>query len=331
MKFRFFRTLRRELEELGVQMTQYEGVLVAEGKNPSAAYLSAHIDRHGLICTGPNEFQYAAYITKFQGDLNGGSVSEQTYQKITSRFTQQLVEAYEPWSGTYLGQGTISKSVVCSKRNILLFDVQGLDHVYPGTPLAYVDRLKVRDSLISAQLDNVISVAAIIHLYRLGFQGTALFAAQEESGRSWRFLLEWFQRAGVSTNRLIVLDTSPYHNRAAAEKQDVVLRKQDINGVFDEERVEFLAKRCEKLGIPYSYKEDYIAEMNAIREKENKAPYSLGITELGRVSTASESQVTGATVQFPTTDYHTDSETTSLGAVESIMTLLKSITIDDVC
>ena len=37
---------------------------------------SAHIDRHGLICTGPNEFQYAAFVAGSRSDLLGNSVSE---------------------------------------------------------------------------------------------------------------------------------------------------------------------------------------------------------------------------------------------------------------
>ena len=325
----FFRTLRRELEELGVKVTQYEGVLVAEGKTPETAYLSAHIDRHGLVCTGPNEFQYSAFIEKYQGDLDGSSVSEQIYQRITSRFTQQLVEAYDPWSGAYLGQGTINRSIICSQRNTLLFDVHGLEHVFPGTPIAYVDRLKVNDGLISAQLDNVISVAAIIHLFRMGYEGTALFAAQEESGRSWRYLKEWFIRAGVSTDKLLVLDTSPYHDREAAEQQDIVLRRRDVHGEFDSQRVQVIEDQCEALGLRYSYKEDYIVEQNNLREKENKSLYSLGVTELGRLITSTQGKVTGATIQFPTTDYHTDSETTSLTAVESVMTLLAHLTIKE--
>ena len=58
----FFRVLQRELEERGAKVTWYEGLLVAEGANPQSLMLSAHADRHGLICTGPNEFQYAASV-----------------------------------------------------------------------------------------------------------------------------------------------------------------------------------------------------------------------------------------------------------------------------
>ena len=58
----FFRVLRRELEEVGAEVSYYHGVLVAQGSRPTELMLSAHIDRHGLMCTGPNEFQYAAFV-----------------------------------------------------------------------------------------------------------------------------------------------------------------------------------------------------------------------------------------------------------------------------
>ena len=33
----------------------------------------------------------------------------------------------------------------------------------------------------------------LIHILRHGFRGTALFTAEEEAGRSWRYVLERFQ------------------------------------------------------------------------------------------------------------------------------------------
>lgn len=46
----FFRVLQRELEERGAKVTWYDGLLVAQGCKPFSTMLSAHIDRHGLIC-----------------------------------------------------------------------------------------------------------------------------------------------------------------------------------------------------------------------------------------------------------------------------------------
>ena len=65
----FFRVLQRELEERGAKVTWYEGLLVAQGSRPESLMLSAHIDRHGLVCTGPDEFQYAAFVAGGRSDL----------------------------------------------------------------------------------------------------------------------------------------------------------------------------------------------------------------------------------------------------------------------
>jgi hypothetical protein len=78
-----------------------------------------------------------------------------------------------------------------------------LDAVVAGTPVAFKDRLQVSEGRLSGQLDNVLTAAALVYLFETGFQGTAFFTAQEEAGRSWRYLLEWFRRFGGSTNRLL--------------------------------------------------------------------------------------------------------------------------------
>ena len=190
----FLLYLKRELEEIGIKTQYYDGLLVAQGKNPTKGMLSAHIDRHGVICTGPNEFQFAAFLAKNRSDLRGNSLSEQTYQLIAKRYINQQVQAYEPWSGSYLGIGKISDAFMCEEINNLVFNIEGLSHLQPGTPIAFSDKLNIEDDLISAQLDNVISAAMIIYLYQNGFQGTAFFTAQEEAGKSWRYVYEWFRK-----------------------------------------------------------------------------------------------------------------------------------------
>ena len=151
---------------------------------------------------------------------------------IAERFRSQSVQAYEPWSGSYLGLGVIDNAYICERRKNLVFEVKGLEHLIPGTPVAFVDSLRTREGLLSAQLDNVFSAAVIVYLYRCGYRGRAFFTAQEEAGRSWRFLLEWFRRFDLGTERLLVLDTSPYPTREHAERQDVVLRHRDANASF---------------------------------------------------------------------------------------------------
>lgn len=316
----FFRVLRRELEEVGVTVERYLGVLVARGRDPESIVLSAHVDRHGLLCTGPNEFQYAAFITGNRGELTGDSVSEQMMASIADRFTGQRVQAHLPYTGTYLGQGIISSGYLCPNRHNLIFEIEGLEFLQPGTPVSFLDRLRVTGTHISAQLDNVLSVAMIVHLFRNGFAGTALLTAQEEAGRSWRYALSWLQREAILTRRLLVLDTSPYPTPEAAGAQDLVLRKKDATAEFDADFTVEIQDQCRALGISYSYKDSWIEEQNATRAK----PLSLGRTELGRLAAATVGQINGTTLQIPTTGYHTASETASLASVRGALRLLGS-------
>jgi putative aminopeptidase FrvX len=316
----FFRMLRRELEEVGAQVSYYQGILVAQGNHPHHLILSAHIDRHGLLCTGPNEFQYAAFIAGNQGELNGDSVSEQMLHTIENRFQGQRVQAHLPYTGTYLGQGEITHSYICPERKNLIFELTGLDFLQPGTPIAFLDRLRVVDGYISAQLDNVFSAALLIYLFLCGFQGTALFTAQEEAGRSWRYALSWFQRQRLTTQRLLVLDTSPFPTREVADSYHVVLRHQDTFGKFAEDLTQDLTDRCQQLGFNFCYKDLYIEAQNQLHGKS----YSIGRTELGRLVTTTDGAITGTTLQLPTTDYHTPNETASLASVKAMIQLLQT-------
>lgn len=324
----FFLSLKRELDEIGIKTTLYEGLLVAEGSDPDRGMLSAHIDRHGLICTGPNEFQYAAFMTQNRGDLTGDSIAEQTYMAIVERFKQQSVQAYEPWSGSYLGLGTIDNAYICERRKNLVFEVKGLEHLMPGTPVAFVDTLSAKNGLLSAQLDNVLSAAVIVYLYRAGYKGTAFFTAQEESGKSWRFLLEWFRRSDKDTDSLLVLDTSPYPNREQAELQHIVLRHRDANAKFDSPLTKEIEKLCRKLKIGYSFKDTYLKSENKKRVAEGMKKNSLGSTEMGRLTAASGGTIRGTTLQVPTTGYHTTSETVSVESVAKMLELLRHMYID---
>jgi putative aminopeptidase FrvX len=322
----FFRVLQRELEERGAAVTWYEGLLVARGCEPETLMLSAHIDRHGLICTGPNEFQYAAFVAGSRSDLLGNSVSEELMLTIADRFEGTPVFAYQPWSGAYAGSGTIGRASICEHRHNLIFEVVGLQHLVAGTPVALRDSLRIKDGFFVGQLDNVLTAAILVYLFEIGFQGTAFFTAQEEAGKSWRYLLEWFRRFGGSTNQLIVLDTSPYPTREEADRQQVVLRQRDANATFNGALTRQLEALCQEAGIAFSYKDRYIAEANEALAAAGQKPRSLGSTEMGRIIAASNGLVDGATLQIPTTGYHTMQETAAVEACEAFIKLLAGVT-----
>lgn len=321
----FFRVLQRALEERGAMVTWYEGLLVAQGKTPQSNMFSAHIDRHGLICTGPNEFQYAAFVAGSRSDLLGNSVSEQFMNKIADRFDAVPVMAYEPWSGAYYGTGVIKHSYICANRNNLIFEVDGLEYLVAGTPVAFTDRLRNYNGRLIGQLDNVLTAAILVHLFSLGYQGTAFFTAQEEAGKSWRYLLEWFRRFGDKTNQLIVVDTSPYPDIQTANEQHVVLRKRDANALFNADTTKKLEDHCRELGISYSYKDAYIEENNRLAAAKGLSLQSLGSTEMGRITASSNGLVHGTTLQIPTTDYHTMEESASIDSCKAFLQVLMKV------
>ena len=321
----FFRVLQRELEERGANVIWYEGLLVAQGRKPFSTMFSAHIDRHGLICTGPNEFQYAAFISANRSDLLNNSVSEELMTKITERFQAVPVFAYEPWSGAYRGNGMIKNSYVCKYRNNLIFEIDGLNDVVAGTPVAFKDKLKMHNGQLEGQLDNVLTAATIVHLFSLGFEGTAFFTAQEEAGKSWRYLLEWFRRFGGSTNRLFVVDTSPFPSIEEANRQQLVLREKDANAAFNKTATQLVEKLCQESQFTYVYKDRYVEAENERLIKAGEKPHSLGSTEMGRIIAASNGLVDGTTIQIPTSGYHTMQESASWESVEAFIKLLMAL------
>jgi putative aminopeptidase FrvX len=321
----FFRVLQRELEERGAQVTWYEGLLVARGSKPDSLMLSAHIDRHGLICTGPNEFQYAAFVAGSRSDLLGNSVGEQLMKKIVDRFSAEYVFAYEPWSGAYRGRGEITRAYICEYRNNLIFEVSGLEHLVAGTPVAFADALKITDQALVGQLDNVLTAAALVYLFELGFKGTVFFTSQEEAGKSWRYLLEWFRRFGNDSNQLIVVDTSPYPDFRAASQQHLVLRNKDANAQFNPQLTRKLVRLCEKHGVQYQMKDTYVEAINEQLRAKGDDPRSLGSTEMGRIISASNGLVDGTTLQIPTSGYHTMSESAPLSSVRAFLDVLTDL------
>ena len=325
----FFRCLQRELEERGAKVTWYEGLLVAQGSRPNHLYLSAHADRHGLVCTGPNEFQYAAFVAGARSDLLGNSVDEQLMRKVLDRYPQQSVYAYEPWSGAYRGRGHIESAYVCEYRNNVIFNITGLEHLVAGTPVAFTDTLTESELSVAAQLDNVLTVALLVYLFELGFEGTAFFTAQEEAGKSWRYLLEWFRRFGSSTNQLVVVDTSPYPSFEAAQAQNLVLRHCDANAQFNISLTERLQHICDRQNLSYQYKDDYVRQNNELLKQQGLPTHSLGSTELGRIVAASNGLVDGTTLQIPTSGYHTLSETAPLASILAFIDVVQALSCEN--
>ncbi len=215
-----------------------------------------------------------------------------------------------------------SRAFLRERRNNAIFEIQGLEHLVPGTPVAFTDRLTIGEETLSGQLDNVLTVAHLVHLFDHGFRGTACFTAQEESGSSWRFLMEWIRRRDTPIKQLIVVDTSPFAEAGVQDLPDLVLRTRDANAAFDPALQERLETLCRGEGLSFVYKDRYIEELDR-RAEPGTPPRSVGSTEMGRVIAASAGSVQGATLQIPTLGYHTLAETASIRSNEAFFRLLQ--------
>jgi hypothetical protein len=101
-----------------------------------------------------------------------------------------------------------------------------------------------------------------------------------------------------------------------------VLRQRDANAEFNVDTTRRLEAQCRALGIGYSYKDVYIDEKNRQAIQLGQKPQTLGSTEMGRITAASNGFVHGTTLQIPTTGYHTMEESASIEACEAFIRLL---------
>ena len=58
---------------------------------------------------------------------------------------------------------------------------------------------------------------------------------------------------------------------------------------------------------------------------QNGVKNSLGVTELGRIIKATKGQIQGTTLQIPTVEYHTSSETTYKRSVDKMIEVLRKL------
>jgi putative aminopeptidase FrvX len=318
----FMEHLYADFKALGCEVYKYEGLLLVQGAQPFSNIVCAHIDRHGLISLGDNEYVYAAqYIREIKYGENNKS-SRALVQSIAQRFEGEAVYAYHPDTGVHIAEGVIEACYPDMRNDDALFEVEGILSLEHNIPLAYARQATFEDGLLKGQIDNVISVAVCYALCQAGYQGTMLLTCEEEIGKSWIHIAEYLKNSYIDTKRLIVIDTSPYSDLEFIETGPIVFRKRDKNAVFNTEFSELLRQRAELLDLPYEFKD----EMLLARGKEVS---DLGCTELGRLVENTEGHWNGATVQIPTLMYHTSNETTTEKAIRDYYIFLHNILIQN--
>lgn len=291
-----------------------------KGASISPKIITSHIDRHGIVLNQDGRFEFAAFNAK-NHYREENKATDNIINKSGSRFIDEEVYAYDI-SGKKLSQGKVKSFSRSHNTKDIFFEIEGIGKLPPNTPLAYVSQLSLEDSNISSQIDNVISAAVAYQLVKDGFDGTVLFTAEEEIGRSWRHIADYLASKNIESKELLTLDTTPYDDSRAIDGGIIVLRNKDSNGIFNPSLVKNLKEICEKEGIMYEMKDEFIKSHNA-KLAEGVPPKKLGKTELGRIVQYTEGRYNGATVQLPTTKYHSNHETTSLKSLENYYNALK--------
>ena len=299
----FVDLLHDELVAMGCQIERRPALLAAVG---GPASISAHIDRHGFVTAEDGRLRYAAT------ELNGRPVTPNLATTICQRSTDEIVYAYDHCDGRVRAEATIAHAAHCGAGAGLDLAVAAFADLAPGSPVAFENAGTLEDGWLRGQIDNAICVALAMELLAGGFGGTVLFTRGEEAGQSWRALASWFDS---STSNLIVLDTSPFDGPDPADAGAVVLRGADAGATFDADTTARLARHAATVGVPVIWKDRRLAEGGR----------PLGRTELGRVIAETQGRVTGTTLQIPTTDYHTNHESTTLTAVQSASNVLSAL------
>lgn len=318
----FMQYLQADFEDAGLQVFDYDGLLVVQGQEPDSNIVCAHLDRHGLISLGDDEYVYAAqYIREIKYGENNLS-SRKQIENIAKRFEGEKIYAYHPDHGEILAHGIIEACYPNMINNDALFYVEGIAQLEQNVPLAYERQATYENGFLKGQIDNVISLAVIFALFKAGYQGTAFLSCEEEIGKSWLHIARYLDQACIESQRLLVIDTSPYAEKHVIEKGPVIFRHRDKSEIFNEAFVKELTGRCEHLELPFQVKDQ---EMLA----SGKVVDELGSTELGRLVQGSNGRWSGATVQIPTLMYHTSNETTTTMAIDHFYRFLSSILIED--
>ena len=319
----FMNHLADDFNKSGYDIEKKDKLLVVRKKGlRSPKILTAHIDRHGIVVNEKGKNEYAAFnAKKHYGEENESS--EKVFKKSGERFINESVYAYDS-DGRKIEEGKVKNYSYDFKAKNVFFDIDGFDKLPSGTPIAYISSLARKSGDISSQIDNAISIAVAYQLANDGFDGTLLFSTEEEIGRSWQHIANYLQSQNTSSKEIITLDTTPYDDPRAISEGLIVFRNKDENAEFSPDLIKRLKNNCDNQGIRYEMKDEIIESQNAQLPK-GKKPKKLGKTELGRIIQHTKGEFNGVTVQLPTTNYHTNHETTSELALDNYYKTLKRL------
>ncbi|MCA9460309.1 MAG: hypothetical protein KC550_07220, partial [Nanoarchaeota archaeon] len=263
------------------------------------------------------EIEYQAYKRKKEEKLKFNKDTKEFFENCALRHTKENISSYNPKTGKVINKYKSTRNNLDWEKKLVTFTLNKESKINENIFMLN-SQITIKNNLFFAQIDNVISAAIMYYILKTtNFQDEIIFTTQEEIGLSYKCVLEYLNsnkknkniNSSSNTNpKIITLDTTPYENFNNKEKGFIVLRKGDENGNFNLELVKELENITNKNKIPTYYK-----------------PSNTGMTELGRISSTSKGKYNGATIQIPTTNYHTTYETSTIESLENYYKIIKEI------
>ena len=295
--------------------------------DPPGPIFVAHADRHGAVIDADGSAVYAAYAVKNEKYGEASAPGEAFVRTLSERHAGEEVFAYDRKTGGRIAYGDVTGARLDDQGRAVL-TLKTMPALPPGTPIAFSRSLdRSQSGYVAGQLDNPVSIAALRIAAEFGLGGTILVTAEEEIGRSARHMLDWARAGALApTSDLVVCDTSPFDDGAAALAGAVILRRRDAAASFNADQVSRLETAAGSVGAPMIFKDSFIERENDARNRRGKPAKSMGLTELGKITAASRGAYAGATLQLPTFNYHTNRESTTPRALTAFVKTLLALT-----
>ncbi len=298
-EFPFLNYINLKVKELGFKTILNKKYLVINPNKNSNLIFSCHIDRHGLIRNSKNQFEYAAYFYKKKYNLKFHKDYHDFYIQTALRHTNEKIISYDIKTGEKIGKYATIRYNLDWEKKLVTYDLDK-EPSKNEKIFMFESKINISKDIFFGQIDNVISFATLFQFLKdKNFKNEIILTCEEEIGRSWIHVIKYLDTKKIIP-KIITLDTTPYENFNNKKEAFLVLRKGDENGNFDLNLVKKLEKKLKKLNIPIYYKSS-----------------SIGMTELGRISSSSNQKYTGATIQIPSLNYHTTYETATIKSLES--------------
>lgn len=315
-----------DFQAMGAKVERPRNLAVITLDKPGPVLL-AHADRHGAVIDEDGAAVYAAYAVKNEKYGDASTPSDAFVRTLGERHAGEEMFAYDRKTGGRIAYGDVIGAELDEAGRAVL-KLGAMPSLPPGTPIGFSRSLdRSQSGYVAGQLDNPVSIAALRIAAEFGLGGTILVTAEEEIGRSASHVLDWARAGGLSpTTDLVVCDTTPFDDGAAALAGAVILRRRDATASFNADQVSRIETAAGSVGAPMIFKDSFIERENDARTRRGQPLKTMGLTELGKITAASKGEYAGATLQLPTFNYHTNRESTTPRALTAFVRTLLALT-----